>query len=95
MTDHEAQMRGFIVLAEEYASRTFGAAPTPTVERVDATPAPAPLNEAVLFEELRALSYKLRAYESNDGADAMGVMLGMERAAEMVDNFVRRHTDKD
>lgn len=52
------------------------------------TPPPA----TALLEDLNHMVFKLRAFmETSDGDYALGVETGLQRAAEMLENVIRRH----
>jgi hypothetical protein len=55
----------------------------------------APIENPIL-EECRNLVFKLRSFmESSGGEYGLGVEMGMQRAAEMIDNLIRRHERGD
>jgi hypothetical protein len=55
--------------------------------------APAPMANAIILEDLRDLVFKLRAFmESREGDLGLGIELGMQRAAEMIENLLARHS---
>lgn len=92
-------MREFMVLVDHYASKTDAepaAAATriveATVETAREPVGSAGLNAEPLLESLHDLAFKLRGHsENDDGAQALGFEAGMQRAAEMIDNLLRRH----
>lgn len=46
-----------------------------------------------LLQELKDIVFKLRAFtESADGEMSLGIKLGMQRAADMVENIINHHT---
>ncbi|CAM6054962.1 unnamed protein product [Sphagnum tenellum] len=51
--------------------------------------------EHPVIADLRDLAFKLRSHmETDDNADlAMGIEQGFERAADMIENLIRRHTE--
>jgi hypothetical protein len=78
------QMREFI-LASERLNTEHEATEQPLVE----TPL---LPESGLLEDLNDIVFKLRAFtESREGELGLGVELGMQRAADMIENAIRRH----
>lgn len=47
---------------------------------------------STILEDLRDAVFKMRAFtESRDGDIGFGVELGMQRAADMVENIINRH----
>lgn len=63
-------------------------------------PSGEPLTEArsdgELLSELANVVFRLRAFmESSDGDYALGVEMGMQRAADMIENVLRRHSQGD
>lgn len=89
-------IKEFMMLTEEllshYAKATAPVAREPeivveTVEDVAEHPA---------IAECRDVVFKLRAFMESAGGDyALGVEHGMQRAAEMIDNIIRRHEKGD
>ena len=48
-----------------------------------------------IFEDLKNVTHTLRAFMESSGGDyALGVEDGMQRAAEMIENILKRHEDK-
>jgi len=46
----------------------------------------------LLFEDLHNVVFKLRAFtESREGDIGLGIELGMQRAADMIENVLKRH----
>lgn len=75
---------------------------TEQLNLVEETPEPSaePLTEArsdsMLLSELAEVVFKLRAFmESSDGDYALGVEMGLQRAADMIENVIRRHSQGD
>lgn len=60
-------------------------------------PAPSPTPMGSIFEDLHDVAFKLRSYtESQENNDlGFGVELGMQRAAEMIENVIRRYQPED
>ena len=92
----DAEMKNFIVLTEEllthYAQATGNAPvePEPVVEHEEV------VAEHPVLGELRDLVFKLKAFmESAEGDYGLGVESGMQRAAEMIENIIRRHQKDD
>lgn len=84
-------MREFIMLTEEISS-----ALEPTVQKVidndDETSPERDENDNELITELGDLAEKLRSHtEDEDGEQSLGVEMGMQRAADMIDNLLRRY----
>lgn len=85
--DEFQRMRSFI-MATEHLGQEAG---------------PEEISEAVvsrsssgLLEDLDSVVFKLRAFmESCGGEFAMGVETGMQRAADMIENAVKRHCQGD
>lgn len=87
----EEQMRTFIFLAEALDE---------AVEEEEDT-----ISEEVIVEEsqtvlilgdLADLSQRLRAFMESEGGDyALGVETGMQRAADMIENLIRRYNKGD
>lgn len=68
----------------------------PEAEAEIATEAAADPLMPIILEDLQNLVFKLRAFTEADGGDfAFGVETGMERAAAMIENVIRRHTGED
>jgi hypothetical protein len=88
---NDEQMRAFIFLAESL--RGEEPAEEPVVEAV--VEAKTSLNEALLHE-LDDVVFRLRGFMETEGGDfALGVETGMERAAEMIENVIQRHSQGD
>lgn len=94
MDTQNNMMRNFIVLAEDYAAANAGVEapePEPLVETDD--PA-AP----VLLRELADAVHRLRAHlepADADPAQALGVEIGMQRAADLIESVIRRFEGED
>jgi hypothetical protein len=91
----EEQMKDFISLTEEllacYASVTRPE--TVIVEHIVESEVPV---EHPLLSECRDLAFKLRStMEDSAGDYALGVETGMQRAADMIENLIRRHEKGD
>lgn len=64
--------------------------PEVVVEAEETTPEHPSINEC------RDVVFKLRAFMESEGGDyALGVEHGMQRAAEMIENIIRRHEKGD
>lgn len=89
MTDE--QMQNFIVLAESLNAEILA---EETDVETEAAESVAPTH--AIFEELAQVSFRLRTFmESEGGEYALGVEMGMQRAADMIDNVIGRHTQGD
>lgn len=87
---NEDQMRGFIVLAESLNEDTSHVEPI-VEEVVETEPV-----EALLMHDLGDLVFRLRGFMETEGGEyALGVETGMQRAADMIENLLRRHTEGD
>lgn len=90
------QMRSFIYLAEslkpvdDEEALTESVSPEAYMTYVD-TMSP------VVREDLEALVEKMRAFMETEGEGefALGVETGMQRAADMIENLIRRHLGGD
>lgn len=84
------QMRNFILLAETMLPGVdeTPVVTEPVVETVSAPPA--------ILSELRDITARLREFcETEAGDYALGVETGMQRAADMIENLIHRHTEGD
>jgi hypothetical protein len=88
----EESMRNFIVLAEHYiASSVDDEVETPE-EIVVMEEAP----DAAILHDLDVLATRLRTFMESEGGDfALGVETGMQRAADMIENLIRRYNAGD
>ena len=91
----EEEMKKFISITDElleaYVSITTH--PEMIVEHVVESEEP---SEHPIIEECRDLVFKLRAFmEDASGDYALGVETGMQRAADMIENLLRRHLKGD
>jgi len=76
------QMRSFIMAAEPLNR--------PEPELLVESDEPAP--QTSLLVELEDIVFRLRAFmESSNGDYALGVEMGMQRAADMIENVIKRH----
>jgi hypothetical protein len=95
--DEFAQMRGFIDITDEllweYARIT-----RPQVVVINES-AETPVDESAehpLLEDARELVFKMRSFmEDSSGDYALGVETGMQRAADMIENLIRRYEKGD
>ena len=87
---NEDQMRGFIFLAESLNEDTAHVEPI-VEEVVEAEPV-----QALLMHDLGDLVFRLRGFMETEGGEyALGVETGMQRAADMIENLLRRHSEGD
>jgi hypothetical protein len=85
--DHLDYMKGYIVLAESLRNGTDN---EPVAEDVQPEPPLTP----VIITDLEDLVFKMRSFMETAGGDyATGVEDGMQKAAEMVENLLRRHKE--
>lgn len=89
---NDDQMRSFILLAE--AMRLEETEDQPLAETT-----PEQQNSAlspVLHHDLSEIIFRLRGFmETSGGEFALGVETGMQRAADMIENLIRRHSQGD
>lgn len=88
MNERYLQMREFIMATERLNLAEAAAdCPEPIIETsVSDVPVTVPVTE------LGDIVFKLRAFmESADGDYALGVESGMQRAADMIENLIRRY----
>jgi hypothetical protein len=84
----EEQMRSFIFLAE--GLDFDGPVEQPVVEPV--VEESVSLNEAMIYD-LEDTVFRLRGFMESEGGDfALGVETGMARAADMIENVIRRYS---
>lgn len=82
--DEFQQMRSYIMATEQMLTE-------------DANPDELPIEDVVssdltLLEDLEDIVFRLRAFmESSGGEYALGVEYGMQRAADMIENAIKRH----
>lgn len=87
MDESFLRMRDFIMATESLdVSETATEEPEAIVESVS--------SDTMLLQDMADIVFKLRAFmESNDGDVSLGIEMGMQRAADMIENAIRRHTD--
>jgi hypothetical protein len=86
MDESFVQMREFMIMTESLIGAQHDHTPVVLEETNVITP-PSPI-----LEDLQNVVYKLRAFmESSDGDLGLGIELGMQRAAEMIENVIARH----
>ena len=84
------QMRNFIEAADGYVS-VLNEAINESVEPEVIVPVP---SVHPVIADLHNLTFKLRAFmESREGDFGLGVEIGMQRAADMIDNLLHRHEE--
>jgi hypothetical protein len=87
------QMRDFITMTEDLIRNGIFEDVGEPLLRATAEP-PAPSSPSVLLEELNDLVFKLRAFtDTNDDVLAEGIEVGMQRAADMIENMLNRHKE--
>ena len=96
MDNNIIQMREFIMLTEEIASALAPVALSP-IGGADEPGGHAGTDDGALMSGLGDLVEKLRSHsEDGDGEQSLGVEMGMQRAADMIDRLLRRHAgDRD
>lgn len=83
-------MRSFMTVAEMYSVETDADAYILAEEEAIET-APTSGVEAIMAD-LKDAVFKLRAFcETESGDYALGVEMGMQRAADMIENIIRRY----
>jgi hypothetical protein len=94
--EDQLQMRGFIEITEQLLC-AYARVTRPETMLVESV-----LEESVettehpIVSEARDLVFKLRAFmEDSSGEYALGVENGMQRAADMIENLIRRHEKGD
>ncbi len=87
----DLQMKEFIAVTDELLAAYTSFAPTTMI--VESVEEPQDeYQEHPMLEECRDLIFKLRAFMEDSAGDyALGVETGMQRAADMIENLVRRH----
>lgn len=85
-------MRNFIILAEHFAN-------TPSNDEVEYVEEPVkePELNPALMHDLGELCSRMRAFMETESSDeyALGIETGMQRAADMIENLVRRYSTGD
>ena len=82
--DDFRQMREFIVATEHLIEQDDVETPTPLAEAIQP--------DVSLIEDLERIVFKLRAFMESEGGDlALGVEMGMQRAADMIERVIKRH----
>ena len=82
----ELEMRRFIRLVEDHQYEPIIEFHEPVVDQ----------DEASIKDDLVDLVSKLNNhYEADDSEEALGIELGMRRAADMIENLLRKYTEKD
>lgn len=88
MDEWSEQMRDFIMATESLDE--------PETIPVESEPVTESVSDVMLLQELADIVFKLRAFMENDSGDyALGVETGMQRAADMIENVILRHTTGD
>lgn len=88
----DEQMRAFILLTEGLGAEVLAEKPVAETVVEETTS----LNE-VMLHDLEDTCFTLRAFMESDNSEdfALGVETGMQRAADMIENVIRRHTQGD
>lgn len=89
MTGNDSNgMREFILLLEEYRDQND------TVAFDEPEPDEEPDTLSAIINDLNEVIFRLRSYMDPSGGDlALGLETGMQRASDMIENIVRRHTE--
>ena len=89
------QMKEFILLTEDLLA-FYGAKPVDTMIVEEAPVIQDPI-EGKIITECKDLIFKLRSLMEDDssGEYALGVEMGMQRAADMIENLVKRFEKSD
>lgn len=86
----------FKMLTEELLAHYARATTPEALEPEVVVEAEEPTPEHPCINECREVVFKLRAFMESAGGDyALGVEHGMQRAAEMIENIIRRHEKGD
>jgi hypothetical protein len=89
MVDPNTDMREILGIIESYNSVLSPA--EPILE--DVSPETMTPKDNPVLDELRDLVFKLRSHTENDEGDkALGIEEGMQLAADMIENLIRRHS---
>ena len=89
-------MGQFKMLTEELLSHYAKATAPVYLEQEAIVEQAEPAPEHPCISECRDVVFKLRAFMESAGGDyALGVEHGMQRAAEMIENIIRRHEQGD
>jgi hypothetical protein len=89
MDETFVQMRDFMLLTENLITADLIAA---DLEPLMETPQPEPPTSDAVLEDLRNAIFKMRGFmESREGDLGLGVELGMQRAADMIENIIKRY----
>jgi hypothetical protein len=83
------QLREYMMITERLMQAEYG----PQEESIEiAEPV---RQEVTLIEDMNDVVFKLRAFmESTDGEVGLGIEMGMQRAADMIENVLNRHGDQ-
>ena len=94
MDDHnDTQMKDFINITEALLAE-YSKVTKPELYLVEKVETPVIKEESPILQECRDLVFKLRAFmEDSSGDYALGVEMGMQRAADMVENLIRRYEE--
>lgn len=88
MDERFTGMRDFIMVTENFNLANL----SEEIQEPEAEPLTEACSATTLVAELADVVFKLRAFmESSDGDFALGIETGMQRAADMIENVLRRH----
>lgn len=88
MDERFTGMRDFIMVTENLNMINL----SEDMPEPDGEPLTEASSDSLLLSELADVVFKLRAFmESSDGDFSLGVETGMQRAADMIENLLRRH----
>jgi hypothetical protein len=95
MSDDHVKMREFMEIALSYSNEAQQ--PELLEEEVIPFPSPRVIEEHPLLSDLRNLVSTLRGHmEDDDNQErAVGVEMGMNRAADMIENLLRRQSGEE
>jgi hypothetical protein len=87
------QMKDFIEITDDLLRAYVSMEPVMIVE--DSKPIKPMVNPIIM--ECKDLVFKLRAFmeDASSGDYALGLEMGMQRAADMIENLIRRHEKED
>jgi hypothetical protein len=84
MDESFVQMRDFMVITENLIG--------PDIEQPAIIAETRVVLHGTILEDLQDAVFKMRAFtESREGDLGLGIELGMQRAADMIDNVINRH----
>jgi len=84
------QMRTFILLSDYLGNNNDA----PLMEEAPPPSEPEGASSLIIISDLNDLVTRMRSFmETSSGDYALGVEMGMQRAADMIENLVKRHTE--